>query len=492
VADTTTAHQRDPGESADAFGGIGDAYLTGQYAPVHDERHDTDLHVVGELPPGLRGAYLRNGPNPYFPPPGRYHVFDGDGMVHGVWLDGEGRASYRNRWVRSHGLVHEQRVGHAVYGGLSEFHLPDDDTIRAGGVFKNTANTNVVRHAGRVFALMEGARPTELDPATLDTIGEHDFGGALDGAFTAHPKWDPASGELLSFGYSPFPPYLRCHVTAADGTMIRSTEVPIDRPVMMHDVAVTEHWVVWFDLPALFDGEAMMTGGTAIRWRPELGARIGVMPREGNGPEWGAGTRWFDVDPFYVFHFMNAWEETGPDGGTRLVVDGCRSAAMPTAFGDDPTPDAPARPYLWRWEIDLASGTVRDRQLDDRTGDFPRIDDRRGGRPNRFGTWAHSRSWGDRGVEFDGVLRIDHAVGSTEQYLYGPTHVCGEAAFAPDPDGAGEGDGWLLNLVTDLATDRSEFVVLDARDLGSGPVARVLLPRRVPFGFHGNWLAATD
>ncbi len=465
------------------FAALGEPYLAGQYEPVHDERHDVALPVVGELPAGLRGAYLRNGPNNLFAPPGRYHVFDGDGMLHGMYLDGDGGVEYRNRWIDSRGLCHERSVGHAVYGGLSEFSMPDEAALAAGGLYKNTANTNIVRHAGRHLALMEGAHPTEVT-AELATVGEYDFAGALQGAMTAHPRWDPATGEMLIFGYSPFPPYLRYHVVDAGGALVRSTEVPVGRSVMMHDFVTTPRNVLWFDLPAIFDGEALLRGGTAIAWRPDEGARIGVMPRDGEGTD----TTWIEVDPFYVFHFLNAFER----GDGTIVVDGCRSVAMPTAFGDEPLPDAHVRPYLWRWEIDPAAGTVTDHQLDDRTGDFPRINDSFNGLPNRYGTHAHTRVWDQRGVEFDGVIQYDLERGTSATHVYGPTHVCGEAVFAADPAGTAENDGWLLNFVTDLTDRSTEFVVLDARDVEAGPVARVALPRRVPFGFHGNWLPTED
>jgi carotenoid cleavage dioxygenase len=224
-----------------------------------------------------------------------------------------------------------------------------------------------------------------------------------------------------------------------------------------------------------------MGGGTSIRWQPESGGRIGVMPRDGEGED----IRWIDVEPFYVFHFMNAYEDA--DGG--IVVDGCRSVAMPTSFGEDPPPEQHVRPHLWQWQIDPVAGTVKDRQLDDRTGDFPRINDARNGKPYRFGAHAHTGDW-EQGldVRFDGLILFDHDKGTSEQHVYGPHSMSGEAVFAPDPAGEAENDGWWINFVTDLAEDRTELVLLDARDITAGPVARVVMPRRLPFGFHGNWM----
>jgi len=450
-------------------------YLTGAFTPVHREVTATRLPIVGELPAGLRGRYLRNGPNPQFTPAGRYHVFDGDGMIHGIDLTDDG-ASYANRWVESRALLAERRAGHALYGGLSEFILPSPDVMAEGGMMKHTANTNIVGHGGKLLALMEASPPTELG-ADLSTIGDYDYEGALVGPMTAHPKWDPSTGELHFFGYSPFPPFLRYHVADAGGRLVHSADVELPRAVMMHDFVVTESSVVFFDLPAVFDVEAMMSGGAGIRWEPGHGARIGVMPRFGRNED----VRWTHLDPFYVFHFLNAWDT--PDGG--IVVDGCRAAAMPIAFGDDPPPPADVQPMLHRWHLG-ADGTVRTEQLDDRPADFPRINDHRAGLRHRYG-YVSAMTPGEI-ISIHGVTAWDLDAGTSATYSYGPTAAAGEAVFAADPDGTAENDGWLLNIVTDLADDTSRLVVLDARDVTAGPVAEVLLPQRVPFGFHGNFL----
>lgn len=452
-------------------------YLQGNFAPTHDEVDVVDLAVTGEIPAALRGVYLRNGANQAFPPIGNYHLFDGDGMIHGLYLEA-GKARYKNRFVESKGLLAEREAGRALFGGLSNFVMPDADTMAKVGIMKNTANTNVIRHAGRVLALMEGAPPTELT-RELETVGEYNFDGSLVGSMTAHPKWDPATGELVFFGYSPFPPFVRYHVAAADGTLVHSADIEIPRAVMMHDFVVTEHHVVFFDLPAVFDLEAMMSGGTSIRWEPDAGARIGVMPRRGTN----ADVRWFELEPFFVFHFLNGYDT----GESTLVVDGCRAERMPTAFGDDKLTE-PVAPSLHRWTIDLAAGTVTTEQLDDRAGDFPRLNMHHEGTRNRYGYLASSDIWETLEVRFNGVTKYDLETGSSSTYVYGADVEAGEAVFAPDPAGAAEDDGWLINLVFDRETASSALVINDARDLDAAPVATVHIPQRVPFGFHGNWM----
>jgi carotenoid cleavage dioxygenase-like enzyme len=456
-------------------------YLAGNFAPVQDELEATDLVVTGEIPTALRGVYMRNGANQAFPPLGAYHVFDGDGMVHAVYLD-EGRARYKNRFVRSAGLEVEEEAGHALFGGLANFTLPAPEVMERAGMMKNTANTNIVRHGGRYLALMEAAHPMELT-RELETVGEFTYDGALHGSMTAHPKWDPATGELVFFGYSPFPPYVRYHVADASGTLTRSVDIEIPRAVMMHDFVMTANHVVFFDLPGVFDVEAMLEGRPGIRWEPEHGARIGVLPRDGGNDD----VVWFELEPFFVFHFLNGWDADD----TTVVVDGCRASRMPITFGDDVLTER-VHPTLHRWTLDLATGVVKDEQLDDRAGDFPRVNVHREGSANRYGYVATTSSWDDGPVEFTAVTRYDLDAGTSITHSYGDGVEAGEAVFAPDPAGTAEDDGWLLNFVFDKATATSALVISDARDLAAPPVASIAMPRRVPFGFHGNWMPEHD
>ncbi len=451
-------------------------FLQGLLAPVFDERDDRDLAVVGEIPGALRGMFVRTGPNPQFAPMGAYHPFDGDGMLHAVTLEG-GRASYRNRWIESKGLLAERARGHACYGGMSNFQFPAADVLTEGGMLKNTANTATVRHAGRYFSMLEAGLPTEFD-RDLHTLGECDFGGRLKGPMTAHPKVDPVSGDMLFFGYSPVAPYLRYHEVNAAGELVHSTEIEIPAPVMMHDFVVTEHYAVFFDAPAVFDLDRMLQGGDPMSWQPDNGTRIGVLPRGGSN----ADVRWFDVDNCYVVHFFNAWES-----GDTIEIRAPRMDDMPGGFQFD-NPGAAREPMPWRWVIDLTTGRVTDGQTGDLASEFPRVNDLHATRHTRFGYACPQRTW-DFEFDFEGVIKFDFETGDATPHLYRDSEVSGEHVFAPDPQGSAEDDGWLLSFVTDRTTQQSQLVILDARDVAGDPVARVEMPARVPIGFHANWFA---
>jgi carotenoid cleavage dioxygenase len=453
-------------------------YLSGSLTPVSEELSAENLPVTGEVPAALNGLYLRNGPNPMFTPRGAYHVFDGDGMLHGLWL-GDGQAKrYRNRWVDTAWLDVEREYGKSCFGGMVDFNrVPKEIQARVSPI-KNVANTHVVRHAGRILCLWEMGAPHEVD-AELETVGPYDFGGQLGSSMTAHPHVDPTTGDLLFFGYGVFPPYLTFYRADASGAIVERAEIDIPDPVMMHDFAISERRVVFLDAPAVFNFEQALAGGDAFDWRPERGARFGVFDRaEGPG-----SIRWFETDPAYVFHFLNAW-----DDGDVVHVDGCRQGALNMGLDERQLADA-ILPNLTRWSIDLASGKVLETQLDDSIADFPRIDERRTGLRNRFGYVTGWSQVPDLAVaSFDTVTKIDMTTGDTQRYTHGPGRTTSETIFAPDPGSDGEDDGWLLSFVHDAATDRSDVVILDARDLAAGPVATVHLPQRVPMGFHGSWL----
>ena len=433
-------------------------FLTGNFAPVHDELTVHDLPVTGAIPPSLSGRYLRNGSNPKTP---TSHWFFGDGMVHGIRLEG-GRAQwYKNRWVRTTKLAKglDAMDGEAML----------DPTASA-------ANTHVLAHAGRIWTLEEGHFPYEID-RDLDTIGCDDFGGRLTSAFTAHPKLCPETGELHFFGYSPIAPHLTYHVLDPAGQLVHSAPITVPRGTMMHDFMITRDHAIFMDLPVVFDFE---NPGAPIRWDDHYGARIGIVPRHGTDAE----VRWFEVDPCYVFHPLNAYVE-----GDTVVCDVGRHESMWRNGMDDFPPS-----FLHRWTFDLGTGSVHEEQLDEVAHGFPRVDDRVQGLRHRYG-WGIAPRDGGR-VLLDErvagvVVKWDLSAGTQSVFDLGPDSHPGEFVFVQDGPDAAEDDGWAMGLVYDAATDSSDLVILDASAPGSEPVARVHLPRRVPFGFHGSWIDDT-
>ncbi|CAH2599455.1 Dioxygenase [Rhodovastum atsumiense] len=451
-------------------------FLKGGFAPVRDELTVEALPVRGELPKDLAGVYLRNGPNPEFKPLSYTFPFDGDGMVHALALQ-EGRASYRNRFVLTPGLRAEQRAGRALYGGMLTPRWPDPALIGPDGdpsPFKNTANTNVIHHGGRTLALWEGGLPIELGP-DLRTIGPCDFNGQVRTAFTAHPQTDPHTGELLAFRYVPTPPYL--FLIVIDPTGQHAREIPIDvaAPFMVHDFTVTPRYAIFFLCPTLIDPASAIRGRRLLSWEPERGTCIALVPRDGCGP-----VRWFRTDPFFVFHFMNAFEQA-----ERIAVDYVQHAS----FGGGMST---AMPSLWRMELDPATGLARRSQLCDHIAEFPRIDRQVAGRRNRYGWMPLAGRHRGPASTFSAVARYDFLRGDVAVHDFGQGQEMGEPVFIPrpgaDPSRRAEGDGWIGAYVYDLAADATRFVLLDAVDIVAPPLAEIMLPRRVPHGFHGNWI----
>jgi carotenoid cleavage dioxygenase len=453
-------------------------FLQENFGPWRMEGVAEDLAVTGAIPRDLNGTYFRNGPNPAFEPMGRYHWFEGDGMIHAITLR-DGRAHYRNRYVGSAGLAEERAAGRAVFPGF--FDMEPGEAPR----LKNTGNTNIVWHAGKLLALMEAALPTRMDPKTLETLGEWDFGGRLFGPMTAHPKMDPETGEMLFFGYSPFPPYLQYYVADRTGALVRTEVIDVPWPSMIHDFAITRDHVIFIHCPLVFSFENLRERGGPFTWEPERGTRLGVMPRSGGN----ADVRWFETDSCYVFHPMNAFSE-----GDEVLLDVARYERLdfmsPESSRDPAWRDQNAA-RMHRWRIDLRGGSVRSTPLDDMIAEFPRVDERLLGRKHRFGYIAARDPSDDVSLPvFPVVRKYDLERGTTETRRFGAGNGSGEPLFVPRHDAAAEDDGYVLALVYDHVRNASAFHILDARNIAGEPVATVHLPHRVPYGFHGNWVAA--
>ena len=422
-------------------------YLSGNFAPILDEVSLHDLKVIGKIPSDLNGLFVRNGPNPIFPPT-PYHWFDGDGMLHGLYLK-DGKASYINRFIQTEGYLKEKAAKRCLYGGLI-----------AGPPVKDVANISVVWHHGKMLAMWEGDLPHLINPKNLKTVGRYDFQKKVSHPFTAHPKIDPETGELIFFGYDiEKSPYVHYGVADKSGRVVHSTTIDIPRPVMMHDFAITKNYSIFMDLPLTFT--------PALKWQPEHGARIGLLPRKAEGSK----IRWFSISPGWVYHTSNAFED-----GNKVTLLACRRQ------------DWPKSPSLfYQWVFDLDKGTVSEKQLDDVMTEFPTVSSRVVGKNAQFGYMA-----GLGEEEADKIIKYNLKTGTSEKHSFGINRHGGETIFVPSVKSSSEDDGYLLNFVYDKASNLSEAVILSANDFKADPIARILLPTRVPYGLHGLWIPGIE
>ncbi|MEM8921006.1 MAG: carotenoid oxygenase family protein [Pseudomonadota bacterium] len=452
-------------------------YLNGNFAPVMDENTFDDLEVEGVIPDALEGAYLRIGSNPvHVKDPDLYHWFDGDGMVHSLAFS-RGKARYKNRFMRTHGLALEAEAGHALWGGINS----PPDFSNPNGPYKNVANTAIVLHAGAAMALWEGGPPHVFTVPDLETVGPMDYDGKLNHPFSAHPKVDGKTKEMVTFGYGPMGDKpVGVSIVAPDGALKNSTALPLKKPVMMHDFAITANYNVFMDLPMTFDLQRLMGGGQMLDWEPENGARIGVMPRHGDGEE----VRWFDIDNCFVFHTATAWEE-----GDRIVLIACRMQRPILVGSSGAKGDMPENNYtVARWDLDLSTGRATETELFALHGDFPRFNESLAAHKHRYAYMPFNAS--DQ-IDFGGLVKLDLEDATYKSFDFGPTTRLSEAVFAARPGASAEDEGWLIAFAHDEATDESSGVIFDAQDVASGPIARIKIPTRIPYGFHAAWAPAS-
>jgi carotenoid cleavage dioxygenase len=472
-------------------------YLEGDFALLREEFTLTDLEVGGTIPEYLDGRYLRNGPNPIGEiDPELYHWFVGDGMVHGIRMRNGKAEWYRNRWVR---------------GPQAARVLGEPAPVGHFGLSPLGANTNVIGHAGKTIALVEAGIANYELTDELETVGVCDFDGTLTGGYTAHPKRDPETGELHAVSFSMFRGNtVQYSVIGVDGRARRTVDITVSGSPMMHDFSLTERHVVFYDLPVTFDtrqavamtvppglrlsarlflsaliGRVRIPDPIAARmpapkasdrrypysWNPKYPARVGVMPRDGGN----ADVRWFDVEPCYVFHPMNAY-----DDGDTIVLDVVRHPKM---FDTDHLGPSGGLSTLDRWTVDLANGKVRESRFDDRGQEFPRVDERLVGKRHRHG---YAPAVGEGAAGGGALLKHDFVQGGTQSRSFGIEKALGEFVFHPSTPDAAEDDGVLMGYIYDRPTDRSELAILDAQTMQD--IARIKLPHRVPAGFHGNWV----
>ena len=431
----------------------------GNFPPVTEEVTVTDLAVEGSIPPDLNGYYYRNGPNSWKGP--SRHFFFGDGMIHGVKLEDGNASWYRNRYVQTPFL----------YGESSNFKTAMDPAA-------NQSNVSVIYHGGKLLSLGEAGLPYVMDPEDLSTKEAYDYQGKLAGAMTAHPKIDPVSGELLFFGYNAVKPYLTYYRVDASGKLVQKEVLETDGPALMHDFAITENYVIFMELPIVFSWMAMITGGALpFVWNDKAPCRIGVMPKTGSSKD----LKWFDIDPAFVFHVMNAYEQ-----GVNVVLDVARYDHLWVNGSSDF--DYPAR--LSRYTLGMNSGASSLQEIGPQRMEFPQINRGLTGRSYRYGysLGVIVVGTGDNRHESIGsILKHDLQTGELQSFEVGDGAIPGEPFFVPSTTPGNEDDGYVLSYVYSPQTHNTSLWIMDAHNL-SNVLAKVQLNARVPQGFHGLWL----
>ena len=463
-------------------------YLNGAWTPLHEEVTATELDVIeGAIPHDIDGVYLRNTENQLHQPLGKYHPFDGDGMIHQIDFSG-GTASYRNRFVRTRCFQAEQDIGGSLWGGLMDkAGVSQRPGFGAHGALKDSSSTDIIVHAGKAISTFyQCGEGYVLDPETLEQAGVAPW-VPLDG-ISAHPKVDDRTGELLFFNYSKHAPYMHYGVVDAGGRVTNYIPVPLPGPRLPHDMTFSENWSIVNDLPMFWDADLLQRGIHAARMHNGVPSRFALIPRHGKTED----IRWFEAAPTYILHFLNAYEE-----GDEVVMD--------AYFQDNPQP-APLhnedgyghmmayvdehsfQPKLHRWRFNLADGTTREERLDDRILEFGMIDARVAGRKHRY---VYSTTSKPGWFLFNGFVKHDLETGESWTLMLEDGRYASEAPFAPRVGSTAEDDGYLVSFIIDENRGTSECILIDARDIEAGPVCRIALPHKISSGTHSHWADRT-
>jgi len=461
-------------------------YLTGAWTPCTTEMDADEMEVIGEIPKDLSGVYVRNTENPLHDAIGVYHPFDGDGMIHTISFK-DGQATYKNRFVRTKGFEAEQEAGRSLWAGIAGNPKKSErEGWGARGRMKDSSSTDVVVHGGDILSTFymcgEGY---QLDPYTMENRGTANW--VPDEGVSAHPKVDPRTGELLFFNYSKKPPFMHYGVVGADKSLKHFIPIELPGARMPHDMAFTENYSILIDLPLFWKEDLLKQGIHSASYHEHLPTRFAVVPRFGSVNE----IKWFEAAPTYVLHWTNAWEE-----GDEIVVDGY--------FQDDPDPqpiEMPGvdprfgkllanisyhsfKPKLHRWRFNMVTGETKEERLHDELVEFGTINQNMAGRPYRY---LYSATAVPGWFLFGGLVKHDLLTGDTQNLSFGKNRFGSEAPFAPRDGAVDEDDGYLVSFITDMNEDRSECVIIDAKDIAAGPVARIILPHRLSSGTHTVW-----
>ncbi|MFD2416737.1 carotenoid oxygenase family protein [Amycolatopsis pigmentata] len=467
--------------------------FAGFNAPMRVEAEIYDLEVAqGEVPGQLDGTYYRVVADRQWPPRSADDIpFNADGMVMSFRFTG-GHVDFRSRYVRTPRFKAEREARRALFGAYRNAYT-DDPSVT--GMNRTLANTNVFWHAGRLLASKEDGLPFEIDPDTLETVGMHTFDGALTSpTSTAHPKFDPRTGEMVFFGYAAKgegTPDIVYYEADRNGNLVHETWFQAPYSSMLHDFAVTQNFVIFPIIPLVADADRLRVGQPLFAWDPGKDVYLGVLPRKGRTED----LRWYRASTRFASHILGAY-----DDGRHIFVDTPVSESNYFPFFPDVS-GAPRDPervkgYLSRWTIDTMgeSRTFTEERLTDHAGEFPRMDDRFETLPYSWGVLGMYEVPGQRrpGGGFRWIGTVDLAARTTRTHYVGDASTTGEPLFVPAHDEAGPGEGYVMAVVGRHEENRSDLLILDAKRIDVPPVATVKLPIRIPYGLHGNWVTATE
>ena len=461
-------------------------YLNGAWTPLMEEVDATDLEVIeGAIPDDIDGIYLRNTENQIHQPLGRHHPFDGDGMIHQISFQ-NGKANYRNRFVKTRCFDAEQSAEQSLWGGLMD---GPGTSLRPGfgahGSLKDSSSTDIVVHAGKAISTFyQCGEGYVLNPETLEPEGLAPW-VPIDG-ISAHPRVDENTGEMMFFNYSKFAPYMHYGVVDKDHKLVHYVPIELPGPRLPHDMTFSENWSILNDLPVFWDEELLKRNIHAVRFHDDMPSRFALIPRHGDPSE----IRWFEAAPTYVLHWLNAYEE-----GDEVIMDGY--------FQEDPSPPPIAeagehghlmayldehsfKSRLHRWRFNLKDGTTTEEQLDDRIVEFGMINQQYSGRKYRY---VYSTVAKPGWFLFCGFIKHDLETGESETVTLDDGRYASEAPFAPRVNSQSEDDGYLVSFIMDENSGTSECILIDAKNFEAGPVCRIKLPHKICSGTHSTWVS---